>query len=458
MNVRFKNRIASYNAAVVALIILIVFIVVYAVVSTTAYRHLDHEIRQEKEDMTDNINWKEDSLVLIRMGEFVQDEHSPAEVNPIFLQVVDVKHRLLFRSPSLLNDHLRYADSLREPVFFNIELNGKLIRQGQFPIINVKGKLLGQLDIGISQVESTLILRNLRLTFFIAFPFILLVFFFATSWAASRGIAPMNDLIRVAGTINDKNISTRIPLPPHRDEIHQLTTTMNELLQRIEESLIREKQITADISHELRTPITVIRGTLEVLIRKKREPEQYEEKIRTVIHEVDTLNKVIDQLLQLSRIDAGMLSFNITSVPLLPLLEDIKVKRYHLLSEKEMSLQIIVPEQACVYTDPDFLRIILENLIGNAIKYGFAAQPVTCTWDEQHQRLSVSDKGPGIPADQIPLLFNRFYRADSSRNSGTDGVGLGLSIVKNLADMLGISVSVDSREDYGTTFTLTFSI
>ena len=106
-------------------------------------------------------------------------------------------------------------------------------------------------------------------------------------------------LIRTASGINDSNINTRLPLPENEDELYQLAKTINELLGRIETSIQQQKQFTADASHEIRTPLAAIRGTLEILLRKKREPEQYEEKIKEVIGQTDRLNQLLDQLLQL---------------------------------------------------------------------------------------------------------------------------------------------------------------
>jgi signal transduction histidine kinase len=456
MNLRFKTRIALFNTAAVAATTLLVFIAVYLVVYITAYRHLDSDIRKEKTEVFTNISWKGDSLILDMMPERLEAEHSQAEVSPTFLQVVDAKGRLVFQSANLRNDHLLFADSLTEPLFFNIEFNGKLIRQGQFPIFNDQGHLLGQLDIGLPQVESTLILSNLKLTMSIIFPLMLLVFYLASSWAASRGLAPVQRLIRSTGMISDKNIQTRIPLPSRKDEIHQLGTTINALLDRIEMSLMREKQITADISHELRTPLTSIRGTLEVLVRKVREPRQYEEKIRHVIGDVDGLNRIIDHLLQLSRMDAGNLTINSTSVMLSQLLEKITSRWNPRMAEKNILLETDISNDVTVYADPGFLEIMLDNLISNAIKYGNEGMKIVCRWNREENTLSITDNGPGISQDHLPYLFDRFYRADSSRNSEVKGNGLGLSIVKTLADLQGISLGVSGELSVGTTFTLQF--
>jgi signal transduction histidine kinase len=435
----------------------VVFVIVYSVVYITAYRHLDDQIRSEKEEVFSDIHWKGDSLLPDLMSEKLEAEHRQAEVSPTFLQLVDAKHRLVFKSANLQNDHLLFADSLIVPVFFNIEFNGKLIRQGQFPIFNDSGHLIGQLDIGLPQVESMLILSNLQLTMCIVFPLMLLVFYLATSWAASRGIAPVHQLIKTTGKIGDKNINIRIPLPSHKDEIHQLTSTINDLLGRIEVSLNREKQITADISHELRTPVTGIRGTLEVLIRKTREPAQYEEKIRSVIGEVDSLNRIIDQMLQLSRLDAGNMTFTKSAVGLSKLIHGIKDRWKRRLDEQNILLEVEIAPEVTVLADKGYLEIMLENLISNAVKYGSSGERVICCWNTIENSLSVSDNGQGIPADQVPYIFNRFYRTDASRSSQVQGTGLGLSIVKTLADLQEIRINVTSNPGAGTTFTLHFS-
>jgi len=457
MNLRFKNRIALYNTAAAAVATLLLFILVYFVVYNTSYKHLDSDISLERQEVIAGITSENDSLIINLMAEWKEREHQQVEVSPVFMQVADSRGHLVFRSANLQNDHLLIADSLRGESFSNVELDGVQIRQGQFPIRSGSGKLLGQLDIGILLGESTMVLSNLRLTLCIAFPLMLLVFYLATSWAASRSIAPVHELIQSTGMIGDNNIGTRLPLPFHKDEIHQLGTTINELLERIEMSLTREKQITADISHELRTPITSIRGTLEVLVRKTREPEQYAEKIQQVIMEVDAMNNIIDQLLQLSRLDAGHLSVTKTSVGLSELISLMKVRLHQQLKKKNMTLQLKIPNDVIVQADQGFLEIILDNLVSNAIKYGNANEAIICSWSSESSQLSITDIGPGIAHDQIPYLFDRFYRTDTSRSSRVKGNGLGLSIVKTLADLQQITLGVSSQIGQGSTFTLEFN-
>ena len=153
--------------------------------------------------------------------------------------------------------------------------------------------------------ESELVLENLQKALLISYPIILIILFLTTRYIAGKSIAPINNVITTANKITRENLRERILLPENKDEIHLLISTINELLNRLEDNLLREKQFTSDASHELRTPLSVIKGTLEVLIRKPRDVQQYEEKINYCIRETDRMTKLIDQLLLLARYDSG---------------------------------------------------------------------------------------------------------------------------------------------------------
>jgi signal transduction histidine kinase len=272
---------------------------------------------------------------------------------------------------------------------------------------------------------------------------------------ASKAIAPVQQLIKAASGIHDSNINTRLPLPENEDEIYQLAKTINELLNRIETSVQQQKQFTADASHEIRTPLSAIRGTLEVLLRKKREPEQYEERINEVITQTDRLNGLLDQLLQLARVESGSVVTKKESIALRRLVEDASLKWQKNIADKNIRLQISIPENGHVLADPFYLDIIIDNLLSNAIKYGHENGTIFCTWNETTRTLSITDDGPGIKAAQLPFLFDRFYRADDSRSTDIPGSGLGLSIVKKMTDLLQIIITVQSIPGR-TTFSMQF--
>ncbi|WP_372755007.1 sensor histidine kinase [Labilibaculum sp.] len=456
MNLHFKNRIAFFSTIAAAITMLVVFATVYVVVYSTTYKYLDNNILEEKDELFSQIKTEGDSLVLSLNAEWEELEHNRAEVDPIFLQIVDEKGAVIFYSRNLQNDHLQFADSLNINTFFNVEFNGKKIRQGQFPIITETGKIIGQLDIGISQVDSILILTNLRNTFFVAFPLMLLFFYMLTSLVASRSIAPIKQLILYAEKMNYDNINPRLPLPDYHDEIYQLTTTINALLERIEIGRKREKQITANISHELRTPLTSIKGTLEVLIRKTREPKQYEAKARQVIEEVDSIDYIINQLLYLARLDSGNLSIAKKPIRLNDMLQSIRNKWQSRLIDKHMTMYIDIPEESLVQADFGLLEMVLGNLVSNAVKYGNIRGQIHCCWQKDSETLLFKDNGPGIQQEHLPHIFERFYRADVPGSSSVQSTGLGLYILKMLADIQGIQIKVNSKENAGTQFFLHF--
>lgn len=456
MKLSFRNRIALLTAMAAAVTIGLVFVVVYGVVYFTAYNHLDDDIRQEKEEVLSNLRWTGDSIIIESMPEWEEQEHNQIEVNPVFLQIVSKQGKIRFRTSNLQNNILLFDPNLSKEDFFNSNIGDERIRQGQFPIMNESNVVIGHLTVAISQEESAVVLHNLRNTLWIAFPLLLIILFIATAVAASKGIAPVKKLIQAASGISEANIDSRLPLPENKDEIYQLATTINELLQRVESGIQREKQFTADASHEIRTPLTAIRGTLEVLLRKQREPAQYEEKISRVIGEVDRLYRMLDQLLQLARLESGNIPINRTPIALEVLLGTLADKWQPRLQEKNVELRLQIPPAAALTTDTALLNIILDNLIGNAIKYGRAGGHIDCIWQAENTSLTIKDDGPGIPPQQLPYVFDRFYRADDSRSSTVPGAGLGLSIAKKLADLLSIRLSVSSREGEETEFMLDF--
>ncbi len=456
MKLRFKDRIALYNLVAAAAITSLVFVVVYEVVFRTAFAHLDTDLRTEQAEVVKSLGFVGDSIIITKMSEWEEQEHRQEEVNPTFLQLVNNQGQLLFCSSNLLRDRFSFDPTIEKPHFFNTNLKDQLVRLAQFPVKNQKGKILGQLSIGISRAESTAVLKNLRTTLFVAFPLTLLVLFLAVSLAASKSISPVLELIRSTATISDTKINTRLPLPPHEDEVQQLAMAINDLLQRIENSFNREKQFTSDASHELRTPLTAIRGNLEILIKKPRETAHYEEKIGQVIREVDKMNLLLDRLLQLARLESGAVLLEKETVNLAAVFQVLATKNQVALAEKNTNLFLEIPAETAVLADRTFLEILFSNLLGNALKYGAQNGNIHCVWEESTRSLTISDDGPGIPAEHLPHLFNRLYRADASRTSQVPGSGLGLSIVQKIAHLENIEVSVKSEVGEGTAFSLRF--
>ncbi len=456
MNFHFKKRIAIFNTIAVAITTFIVFVVIYYVVSFSSFQHLDNDIKAEMEEVFNNINWENDSIQINKMPEWDEAEHQQIEVNPTFIQIVNIDGKAIFKSINLQDDYLLIHPNNNKTSFYNTTINTQKIRQGQFPIINKNKKTIGYLTIGVSQEESSSVLHNLFIVLCFTYLILVFVLYLIMYYVASKAIKPVQKLIQSASQINESNISSRLPLPNNKDEIYKLATTFNDLLNRIENSIEQQKQFTADASHEMRTPLTIIKGTLEVLLRKERTPEQYEKKINEVISQTDRLSYLFDQLLQLARAESNNTIIKKEKIIL-------KEKIDHLINGGDLLLnknqiKYNIPSNCVVFADAALLDRILENIISNAIKYNTPNGNITFEWNEKSNSLLIKDEGIGISKDQQPYLFNRFYRADNSRSSEIKGNGLGLSIVKKLCELQHIKISVESAENKGTSFTLQFPV
>lgn len=456
MKLSFKKRIATYNLIAIATLTAIAFLAIYAVVYYTSYKHLDDDIIAEKTEVFSNLDWDEDTVIMNKMPEWEEAEHQQIEVNPTFIQIVDLKGETVFKSINLQENHFLFNPKNETTVFYNATINQQKIRQGQFPIFNTNQKIIGQLTIGVSQQESFNVLHNLMIVLIGIYIFILSILYFIMTFVASKAIAPIQQLIYSASQINYANIDSRLPLPENQDEIYQLASTINELLNRLENSFYQQKQFTSDASHEMQTPLAAIKGIIEVLLRKPRTAEKYEEKLQEVLLQTNRLSQLYDQLLQLARIESSVLVAKKEQIFLEPTIA--KSIQSHQTQIQKGSIQIHnnIPSEVAVGADTFLIEMIVDNLVSNAIKYNKMGGNIFFTWDASSNTLAITDEGIGIDADKLPLLFNRFYRVDDSRNSQIPGNGIGLSIAKRLCDVQNIRLTVSSVKNKGTSFQLHF--
>ena len=454
-----KNRIAFNYIAVTSIFIAVLFSLIYIIVSDTVYSHLDSDLDAETNEVYSGLVVLNDTLIFSNPYEWQEKEHAQIEVNPTFVQVFDTLGNSLKKTPNLRNTKLSFNGSLKEKSYFNTSFAGSPVRQLQTTILSPHGKRLGYLVIAIPLEESAIVLKNLAYTFLIGYPLILIFLYTLSRFIAGRVVAPINKVISTAARITQENLQERIDLPLHKDEIHTLALTINNLLDRIGDVILREKQFTADASHELRTPLSIIKGNLEVLIRKPRETKEYLEKINYVINEVDRMSNLVNQLLDLARLESHQIEPNLTQFDLKVLIEDVKFRLSDLLDVKGLSLEINCDDSYLINADWNMVDVMVENIISNAIKYSTREQriEVDLMRDGDLIECSIKDYGVGIPEDKITKVFDRFYRVDESRNSQITGQGLGLSIVQRLAKLQDIQISIISKPQQGTTVSLLFN-
>jgi signal transduction histidine kinase len=272
---------------------------------------------------------------------------------------------------------------------------------------------------------------------------------------AARALAPVDRITHTAERIaaGTDNLSARLNLPPTDDEVGRLARTFDGMLARLDEAFRRERQFTADASHELRTPLTAMQAILSLVRDKPRTPEEYQEALGDLDYEAGRLRALTEALLRLARSEAPDAAPH-EAIDLSALLTDLADSLRPVAAAKSLSLDCAVAAGLIVCGDRDDLIRLFANLIDNAVK--FTERGGLCLEaDRAHHdavRVLIADTGPGIAADHLPRIFDRFYRADPSRSA--PGAGLGLSIAAAIARAHAGRIEVSSAVGQGTRFTV----
>ncbi|MEO5777905.1 MAG: HAMP domain-containing sensor histidine kinase [Flavobacterium sp.] len=453
----FKNRIASNYIITTALLIFVVFSVIYSIVRFSVYIKVNNDIQIEVAKHLKEIEVKENCVLLIREKQWKKIQFNKVDISPAFIQFVDELGALVDKSPNLKQKKLNYYPEAVNNVLFDGKLENTSVRQIQVPLYQ-NTKIIGFMIIAMSLEDSAMVLNNLFIILLVAYPLILLVLFLIARFIAGRSIKPISAIIQTSNIITKDNLKSRIPLPVNKDELHLLSNTINNLLDRVENAIEREKQFTSDASHELRTPLAVIKGTLEVLVRKPRNQEEYREKIDFCINEVNRLNNLVDELLLLARFENQKQSLKIESVSLNAIFLDIVSRNSTIINEKKLDCVASFTKDFYVETDAYLFSLILNNILTNAIKYSKTGGVINFDIKETKDAIvfSVSDSGIGIASEDLEKIFDQFYRSKSNEHPEIKGTGLGLSIVKRLCLLLQIDLKIKSKENLGTKVILSF--
>lgn len=283
----------------------------------------------------------------------------------------------------------------------------------------------------------------------IALPLILLLAGFAGYHLARKSLAPLEQIASRAEQITAENLNERLPVDNPGDEVGHVARVFNNVLARLEQSFERLQRFTADASHELRTPLAAIRSVGEVGLQKNKTEADYQETIGSMLEEVSRLTRMIENLLTLSRADAGQSQLGFAMVAPLEVVREIVSVFDVLLEEKSLELVVSGDENVLVNGDRLLLRQAITNILHNAIKYTPTAGRISVDVGHTPEAaiIRVTDSGPGIPAEHRKRIFDRFYRVDSARARATGGAGLGLSIAKWALEVQGGAIEVENTAE-----------
>jgi heavy metal sensor kinase len=273
-------------------------------------------------------------------------------------------------------------------------------------------------------------------------------------WLSAFALRPVDRMTSVAQTITPQDLSRRVSVPQTGDELQRLGETLNKMLQQIESAVLRITQFTADASHELRTPVALIRTRAEVTLAKPRTNDQYREALSEVLFESERTSALIENLMLLARADTGAETLDYQRTDVSALARAVSAQAQTLAEAKELKWNAAVPDVPIwVLGDPQALRRLLLILIDNAVKYTPENGSISLALEtyDNHAAIRVEDTGMGISEADLPHIFERFYRADKARSRELGGTGLGLSIGRWIANAHSGEIKVESSTA-GSTF------
>ncbi|GIV78039.1 MAG: hypothetical protein KatS3mg050_2433 [Litorilinea sp.] len=277
-------------------------------------------------------------------------------------------------------------------------------------------------------------------------------------WLAGRTLAPIEQLRQEAAAISAHTMGQRRRLGDHlpNDEVGRLARTFDDMLARLDAVFQQQRRFTADASHELRTPLSIIRGEIDVALERPRTPTMYVQVLTSIRAEAERMSRLVADLLWLSRSDNRQLSLQVEPLDLAELLEALVEQLAGAAETAGVHLKLAMSPPIPLCGDMDRLLQLFLNLLDNAITYAPGSTVTVRVHPEPHTvRVEVADTGPGIPAEHLPHLFERFYRVDPARSREQGGSGLGLAIAQEIAQAHGGHIQVSSILHAGTTFTVT---
>lgn len=381
------------------------------------------------------------------------EELATLETASTFLTVVNRQGVNVFKSRNLTNfDQLLDPEGLGETEVYRLVPQGDtLLRVLTVPVKDEQQQIIGYIQVARLldnfEIFNRVLSRALLISLGAAVTSLIVAAILTNSL-----FRPLEDIASASRQITRADdLSRRVPHSNRSDEIGDLARAFNQTLERLERLFRSQQRFLADVSHELRTPLTSVRGNLDLM---KRMGQYDEESMYVIQDEIERMSRLLGDLLLLARADTGGLPLRYEPVEL----DNVLFEVYRQVSriEKPVSVELIEVDQATILGDEDRLKQLLLNLVDNGIKY---TQPggvvrLSLSKDKGQAMLRVSDTGIGIPAEDLPHIFDRFYRVDKARSREQGGSGLGLAIVKWVVQAHGGRIQVESTVGVGTTFTI----
>ena len=482
-----RGRLTFWYTANLAATLLVLAGVAYFLLMRGLWHDVDSALQSVAKAVAQSVQLQSRGSSPSDMDELLHRFFGPSFTDR-FYQFLDPRGQVDPRLPQLRNAPLAISPTALKNATEGYATFETVAGTGEFPVriltfpIVAGGRMANALQVGLS-LEG---LYHARKNFFWALATLIplaLVLAGGGGWLlARRALRPVDQMTQAARRIGAERLAERLEGAATDDELGRLARTLNEMLARIEAGFAQVRRFSADASHELRTPLTVMKGEIEVALRSARDPVEYQRVLASALEEVERMARLVDELLLLSRADAGALHWERQPVELDHLVEEMAKQGEVLGRARDVAVRIQHLEPLIVEGDGHRLKQLLLNLVDNAVKYtpsgghvalslrqvtGRSGDPAIGQPGTQSNRQSaqvpdcppaewaeivVQDSGVGIPAEALPRIFERFYRADDARSREVGGAGLGLCIAKTIAEAHGGTIEVQSAPGAGSRF------
>ncbi len=465
-----RVKLTLYYLAILSAILLLFGISIYAYLSRSLLMTIDETLAYQLKTIEHNLAVSAGAEIPDPATLNGDDDDLSLQILPHITQIIDDQGRVTddMTSPkhSQLPLDMARLQSLAvgKNYFDTIKLsNGELLRVAMRRVKDHSGAGNYYIRLGQSLESLRIARRRLLLILGIAIPLALLLGSYGGLLLANQALRPVDRITRAAEQMSTGDLTERVPTPAKMDEIGRLAVTFNQMISRLQAAFERQRQFTSDASHELRTPLAVMRGDIEITLRRERAPEEYKRVLTSNLEEIVRLSRLVEDLLMLARADSGRLELRREPFDLNKLCQQMTEYISPLAQQKGQDLTYKTSETGEVKINGDLQRIkqLLLNLLDNAIKYTDYGGSVTLgvKTEGKDAVITVADTGRGIPPEDLPHIFERFFRKSKSTSDRTaTGFGLGLSIVKWIVDSHGGKIEAKSEVGKGTTFIVRFPL
>ncbi len=445
----------------------LVFLGAFAIFASSVYLYLKR-VQEEslRQDLVEEVDW---------ISRIVEVEKSRLSDRASLKQLSsDVVQKLNEHYGSIPRNYIVALTTLNGSMLYQSgNLRGTMLEPGSLPaqetvLQSVEDPRAGSIsvgarrtppfiiEVGYTEKSTDAVLRHLLFVFAVLVPVVLFISFAGGWLMAGIVLRPINTIATLANRITAENLSERIPERRVDDELGRLIATINGMIARLQSSFEQMREFSLSVAHELKTPLTILKGESELALNRSPGPEETQQLVQTYLEETVRMSRIVDDLLTLAKADTGRIEVAREPLPLHAVIQELYEDTLILSAKKNLHVELVDNQPVVIAGEASRLRQLFRALVSNAVRYTDPGGSIriACRRLGREASVEIEDTGIGIPPDSLEKIFQRFYRVDSDRSRSSGGSGLGLSIARWIADAHGGSIAVRSSPGKGSCFTV----